>query len=208
MKRLLRLCGVKMDSNNYGDSKLTAASKKVANSEINRIMANSSGGSTYKLHPKDSSNKTALDDKVQDMDSLSRPELDAKLEAVEARMDARIVDLTGKIDGYMSRMDERDKRNDERFENITSSLVGMKSDIQATNSAIGSMKTTIITTGIASVIAIVFGVAAFNATVLSNMVASFESGKNTATAVSDSTKRLELLQDRIEAQQKQSVKPR
>ncbi len=44
------------------------------------------------------------------------------------------------------------------------------------------LKTTIIVTAISAVLAIVFGVAAFNATVLSNMVASFESGKNTSAA--------------------------
>lgn len=142
---------------------------------------------------------------------MTSVELDAKLETIEARMDGRVVELAGKIDGYMGRMEERDKRNDERAANFSNSLGEMKAELHETRSeiksALGSMKTTIITTGIGSVLAIVFGVAAFNATVLSNMVASFESGKSTATAVSEATKRLELLQDRIEAQQKQTAAP-
>lgn len=143
----------------------------------------------------------------QDMTDITREELDAKLGATEARMDGRIVELTGKIDGYIGRMEERDKRNDERFAGFAGTLSDIKTELRDTKSAIGSMKTTVITTGIGSVLAIVLGVAAFNATVLSNMVASFESGKGTAMAISESTKRLEQLQDRIEAQQKQATAP-
>lgn len=143
--------------------------------------------------------------------TMTSTELDAKLETIEARMDGRVVELAGKIDGYLGRMEERDKRNDERAANFASSLADMKSELHETRGemklAIGSMKTTVITTGIGSVLAIVFGIAAFNATVLSNMVASFESGKSTATAVGEATKRLEQLQDRIEAQQKQVTAP-
>jgi len=56
------------------------------------------------------------------------------------------------------------------------------SDLPAARLDYKSVKNTSITTGIGAVLAIVFGVAAFNATVLSNMLASFESGKNTSTA--------------------------
>ena len=49
-------------------------------------------------------------------------------------------------------------------------------------SALTGLKTTIIVTAVSAVLAIVLGIAAFNATVLSNMVAAFESGKNTSAA--------------------------
>ena len=117
-------------------------------------------------------------------------------------MDARVTVMTSKIDGYMGRMEERDKLSEERFANVNQSLTQIRADLHNTNSAIGSLKSTVITTAIAAVLAIVFGIAAFNATLLSNMVASFESGRNTATAVGEATKRLEDLQTRIEAQQK------
>lgn len=156
------------------------------------------------------------------MDFVPRPELDAKLEVLAARMDGRVAELTGKIDGYMARMEERDKRNDERAVNFASSLGDVKTELHETRneikSALGSMKSTVITTGIGSVLAIVLGVAAFNATVLSNMIASFESGKSTSAAIFEAnkdivaavgaaTKRLEQLQDRIDAQQKQAAAP-
>lgn len=56
-----------------------------------------------------------------------------------------------------------------------------------------SVKIVTVTTAIASVMAI----AAFNATVLSNMVASFESGKGTAPAISSSAEQLARLQSDV-----------
>ncbi|MFC4431440.1 hypothetical protein [Cupriavidus respiraculi] len=44
------------------------------------------------------------------MDPVSRPELEAKLEAIEARMDARAARIEGKIDAFLAQIAERDKR--------------------------------------------------------------------------------------------------
>jgi Flp pilus assembly protein TadB len=109
------------------------------------------------------------------MTQITRPELDAKLETIEARMDGRVAAIQASLDGYASRMEERALRTDDRFKRIEESL-------QDTQSAISSLKSTTIVTAIGAVLTIVLGVAAFNATVLSNMVASFESGKNTSMA--------------------------
>lgn len=123
----------------------------------------------------------------RNMTDITREELSARLELVESKADAR-----------MSRFEER----------MDSAIGEMRRDRSEIKAAISNLKSTTIVTAISAVLAIVLGVAAFNSTVLSNMVASFESGKNTATAVIESTKRLELLQDRIEAQQKQpATKP-
>jgi hypothetical protein len=105
----------------------------------------------------------------------NREEIDAKLETIEARMDGRVAAIQASIDGFMGRLEERALRTDERFTRIEES----QRDTQA---SLGNLKTTIIVTALSTVLAIVIGVAAFNATVLSNMVASFESGKNTAVA--------------------------
>lgn len=90
-------------------------------------------------------------------------------------MDGRVAAIQASIDGFMGRMEERWARADERMTRIETSL-------SETTSYVRTLKHTIITTAIGTVLAIVFGVAAFNATVLSNMLASFESGKNTAAA--------------------------
>ena len=54
-------------------------------------------------------------------------------------------------------------------------------------SAMKNMKWWVIGTGIS----VVLGIASFNATVLSNMVASFESGKNTAQSLSQTQAEIE-----------------
>lgn len=116
-------------------------------------------------------------------------ELDAKLEAIEARADAR-----------MSRFEER----------IEQAIGEMRRTTDRLEAAIGNLKTTTIVTAVSAVVAIVLGVAAFNATLLSNMVASFESGKNTATAITQSTEQIRQTQDQLralrEALEQQSAK--
>lgn len=123
----------------------------------------------------------------QSMESVSRPELDAKLEAIEARMDARVASIEGKIDAMLARMDGRDLAYEQRFVNFEQRFSGIEESLKDTRSAIGNLKSTTIVTAISAVLAIVLGVAAFNATVLSNMVAAFESGKNTSAAQAEVT---------------------
>ena len=93
-------------------------------------------------------------------DNVTRYELDAKVAAIETRMDSkidRIVESNARIETGMT-----------------------------------SLKNTVIVTGITAALAIVFGVAAFNATLLGNMTASFESGKNTAEAIAKSSEERQL----------------
>lgn len=111
----------------------------------------------------------------QTMSTPTREEIDAKLETIEVRMDARVAAIQSSIDGFAGVMNERFKSIDERMGRFE----GVMKDTQA---SIGNLKTTMVVTAISAVLAIVLGVAAFNATVLSNMVASFESGKNTTAA--------------------------
>ncbi len=87
------------------------------------------------------------------MNAPAREEIDAKLQLIETRMDARVASIERAVADSIAAAIET--RND-----------------------IKNLKWTMIVTAIATVL----GIAAFNATVLSNMVASFESGKNTATA--------------------------
>ena len=141
------------------------------------------------------------------MNTPTREELDARLETIEARMDGRVAAIQASIDGFMGRMEERALRADDRFARIEES----QRDTQA---SVGSLKTTIITTAIATVLAIVLGVAAFNATVLSNMLASFESGKNTAASQAEVKKQaeetaalLKQVQQQLEETRKAAARP-
>ena len=86
---------------------------------------------------------------------ISRPELDAKLETIEARMDGRLA----RIEDAVKRISE---------------------DNASTRASISNLKTTMVVTAVGAVLTVLFGVAAFNATLLSNMTSSFDSGRETA----------------------------
>ncbi|WP_156183941.1 hypothetical protein [Chromobacterium sp. LK1] len=103
----------------------------------------------------------------------TREEFEAKLETIETKMDARVQRIEDKMDGFLSASKE-------------------------TQDSIKSLKTTIIVTALSTVLAIVLGVAAFNSTVLSNMVTSFESGKNTAQAIDKAQNDLQKREERLD----------
>jgi len=116
-----------------------------------------------------------------DMNSPSREEIDAKLQAIEARMDARVASIEGKIDTMVVKLEHVDQLNAQ------------------TRSSVSSLKNTMLATAAASVLTILFGIAAFNATVLSNMLTSFESGKNTGAAIMQATEQLRFTQERLKS---------
>ncbi|MCW5222782.1 hypothetical protein D8B23_02270 [Verminephrobacter aporrectodeae subsp. tuberculatae] len=101
------------------------------------------------------------------MTEVTKDLLDAKLEAIEVRMDARIASIEGKFNIMFSKMESMQ-------EQFTEVRKEGKADAKMTRNII-----------IATGITVVFGIAAFNATVLSNMVASFDAGRNTALAIMD-----------------------
>jgi hypothetical protein len=49
------------------------------------------------------------------MTGPTREEIDAKLEAIEARMDGRVAAIQESISGSMGRMEERSLRTDDHF---------------------------------------------------------------------------------------------
>lgn len=105
-------------------------------------------------------------------DEVTRGELDAKLELLETRMAQRVDKM---VEGV------------ERIER----------DLGATRDEYKSTRTMIISTCIGTGIAVVAGIAAFNATVLGNMMSSFEAGKNTATAVMMASEQLKATQAQL-----------
>jgi hypothetical protein len=147
----------------------------------------------------------SLDEKLEiyarQMDAHARS-LDEKLEVYARQMDAHAHHLDEKLEVYARQMEGQIARLDERIEN-NARLLGLRvQSIEKQHQAFvvesKSLKTTVITTGIASVLGIVVGVGAFNATVLSSMNASFESGKNTATSLMQASTELRQTQERME----------
>ena len=144
-----------------------------------------------------SSPSTGKKDKMTD---ISREELDAKLERTEARMDARVADVVGRIDTLIVAQQGRDRLTEHKFEQLREAQ-------KETLTGIKSLKTTVIVTMIGGALTVIFGVAAFNATLVSNMVSSFESGKNTmqslnqvSNQLNDAAKRMNEIEQRLEQQ--------
>lgn len=99
------------------------------------------------------------------MNHPSREEIDAKLEAIEARMDARAAETAGKIDSLIVKMDERDKLYHSQFVAIGEQLRDLR-----------GLKSTVITSTIATggvVVGLVYAALALAG-------ASFDSGRETA----------------------------
>lgn len=115
-------------------------------------------------------NSTTTADTHQ-MNDITRDELNAKLETIEVKMDARVEAVSAKIDGFLAAQAERDKRLD-------AALAQIGKDNADTKSIITSMKTTLVVTALSTVIAIVLGVAAFNTALTSNMLSAFQAGKS------------------------------
>lgn len=105
------------------------------------------------------------------MNDITREEFNAKLETIEAKMDARVQAVTSKIDGFLASQDERDKRLDLLLAQISK-------DSGEAKTSISSMKTTLIVTAVSTVLAIVIGVASFNTALTSNMMSAFQLGAN------------------------------
>lgn len=127
--------------------------------------------------------------------------MDAKLEAAEARTEARVARLEIMV--------ENSRKNNELFisefkKEMRESIAEFKEDSKYT-------RRTIIVTGITAAISIIIGVAAFNATLISNMLNSYDQGQtvkdNIKTEVSVQTQEINKKLDMvIEALNHQSNK--
>lgn len=119
---------------------------------------------------------------------VSHYELDAKLEAIEARADARMSRFEERIDQAIVEM-RRDR------EDIKSEFKADKTERRA---EMRGLKITIVTTAIATVI----GLYAANISLIQTMFASYESGKSTASAITQATEQLKQTQQQLETIQK------
>lgn len=98
----------------------------------------------------------------REMDYVPRPELDAKLQAIEARLEGRVA------------------RIEDAVQRIADSTKEIRDENRAVQTQLSGLKTTIVTSAIGAVLAIVLGIAAFNATLTSNMLSAFQAGLQNA----------------------------
>ncbi|MYM22308.1 hypothetical protein GTP46_06605 [Duganella sp. FT135W] len=86
------------------------------------------------------------------MADMNREEADAKIGASEARTDSKFATVLA------------------RFDALTAAVREMKAEMR-------NIKMTVILTGVSTGLAVIFGVAGFNASLLNNMLASYDSRK-------------------------------
>lgn len=136
------------------------------------------------------------------MNAPSREEIDTRFALAESRTDAYVKTMMGQLDAMMARMEERDKRfqqqfdeQNKRFEQRFQSIERICADIKLD---LKNLRTTTIVTAITATLATVFGVAAFNATVLSNMLASFDAGQKASSSHSELVHQMDAMNAKIE----------
>ncbi|WP_455924044.1 hypothetical protein [Pseudomonas putida] len=126
------------------------------------------------------------------MTFVTRDVFDAKIETIETRMDARLEAINAKFDATSARIDnfmivqtERDRRfyegqelRDKRLDTMSTQMGDLAVEMRA---GFSSLRTTILVTAVTATIAIVLGVASFNATLTNNMLAAFQLGKSVQT---------------------------
>jgi hypothetical protein len=123
---------------------------------------------------------------------------------LEARMDGRISSMEATFSSFVKLMDERQKVSDARFDRIEAMLTEMRANI-------ASLRTTIVVTGISSVLAAVLGISAFNAALYSNMLAAMSAGKEMAVIQVEMKKQAEqtaALIKNMQAEQEKKPQPK
>jgi hypothetical protein len=137
------------------------------------------------------------------MSTPSREEFDAKLREMASQMETRALRTDNKIDEMLRKLETRDAVHDERLRAVSDKLQALAGDVTATRDSVGSLKTTIITTTIATGLA----VTALIYTLNTSLFTAFESGKTTASALSDASNKLTQVTERLDAMSKQPPAP-
>jgi DNA anti-recombination protein RmuC len=121
------------------------------------------------------------------MNAMTREEMTARLELVEAKADARLGRLEERLDQAISEMRRESAELMQAF----------KEERGDRSSDMRHLKLTIITTGVA----VVVGLWAANVSMVQSMLASFESGKSSATAITQATEQLKQTQQQMQSLQ-------
>lgn len=127
--------------------------------------------------------KSAAEPHTKSMNDITRHELDAKLETIEARMDGRVASIESKIDGFLSAQAERDKRfqqalelsrqqSDKQSQQMDQRLQRMDTSIDEIKNSLGAQKYWLAGIGVA----VILGIMSANATIFSGAKSFFDGG--------------------------------
>lgn len=101
-----------------------------------------------------------------------------QIAATEARTEAHMAEIRGALAVIDQRLADRDHAYDARFAAIDARFATIEQAIRDLVQAMARLRATVIVTAITAALTTIFGVAAFNATLLSGMVTSFDSGRD------------------------------
>jgi hypothetical protein len=149
--------------------------------------------STARFRPSEEKWKASWDKWVKEADARLAFQLklsDERMDQQFKRMDERLAAETKLHD---ARAAHTENMIAEMKADLATSVADTKAELAEVRRENRSTRILVVTTAIGSVIAI----AAFNATVLSNMIASFESGKDTALSISMATERIDRLEEKM-----------
>jgi uncharacterized membrane protein (DUF4010 family) len=118
---------------------------------------------------------------------------------LEVKVDGRISSMENTFANFVKLMDERQKVSEARFERIETMLAEMRGSI-------ANLRTTIIVTGITSVLAATFGIAALNASMQSNIFEALSYGKEMSEMQSENKRQAEAIGALIKQLQKDADK--
>jgi len=121
------------------------------------------------------------------MNAMTREEMTARLELVEAKADARLGRLEERMDQAIAEMRRESAQLLQAFNQERGDRRG----------EMRNLKLTIISTGVA----VVVGLWAANVSMVQSMLASFESGKSSATAITQATEQLKQTQQQMQSLQ-------
>ncbi|CAB3794588.1 hypothetical protein [Pararobbsia alpina] len=147
-----------------------------------------------------------------DMDTITRTELNSTLKVFGARIYASIDNLRDTLESFVVRAEEHDKARDakldlrdkvldakfahmdERWRLTNLRVDEIASEMRDVKRTLSNQRYWIVGTAIGAVL----GVGAFNATVLSNMIAAFESGKSISAAQAEIIQRSREMEQAID----------
>jgi hypothetical protein len=115
------------------------------------------------------------------MTDISRQELDAKLEAVEARMDARVATIASKIDLFLA----KSENSEQVLRLISQQAVDASVSAAASAERAGGIKSSLWITSITTILSVLgialaayFGTQQSNLGIVQTTISAFESGRN------------------------------
>lgn len=119
---------------------VTRSASPTANFHSSKIFASKALAELAAETRKLSTDSLIISRHTQAMTEITRDELNARLEALESRMDSRVTAIGGKIDAFLAAQAERDKASEYRFGRIESDLSTIKTDLKTTSSDVHDVR--------------------------------------------------------------------